>query len=102
MRLCYRQGGEDVLYQFHRAREVCACAARGYNRCIMAEWITTKQAAELSGYHPVHLLRLLRAGNIKARKFGIVWQVERASLQAYIRAAEKSEDKRRGARKERR
>jgi excisionase family DNA binding protein len=68
----------------------------------MAEtWITTKQAAELSGYHPVHLLRLVRAGSIKARKFGIVWQVDRASLQAYIRAAEKSGDRRRGGGKKR-
>ncbi len=61
------------------------------------QWITTLEAAELSGYHVNHLRRLIRAGDIKARKFGIVWQVDRASLLAYKRAAEKSEDKRRGA-----
>lgn len=66
----------------------------------MAEdWITTKQAAELSGYHPDHIRRIIRAGEVKARKFGIVWQVERASLLAYMRAAEKSGDKRWGAKK---
>ena len=66
----------------------------------MAEnWITTQQAAELSGYHPVHLRRLIQAGHVKARKFGIVWQVDRASLLAYMREAEKSTDKRRGAKK---
>ncbi len=64
------------------------------------EWITTKEASELSGYHPVHLRRLIRAGLLNARKFGIVWQVERKSLIAYMRAAEQSEDKRRGAKKD--
>ncbi|MBI3242330.1 MAG: helix-turn-helix domain-containing protein [Chloroflexi bacterium] len=56
----------------------------------MAEtWITTKQAAELSGYHPEHLRELIRGGKVKARKFGIVWQVDRASLLAYLRKVEK-------------
>jgi excisionase family DNA binding protein len=56
----------------------------------MAEdWLTTGQAAELSGYHRKHILRLVRAGNVKARKFGPVWQVSRADLLAYIRKAEK-------------
>ena len=65
----------------------------------MADWITTAEAVKLTGYHPVHLLRLVRAGKIKAQKFGIVWQVDRASLQAYVRTSEKSGDKRRGAKK---
>jgi excisionase family DNA binding protein len=56
----------------------------------MAEtWITTKQAAELSGYHPEHLRELIREGKVKARKFGIVWQVDRVSLLAYLRKVEK-------------
>ncbi len=63
------------------------------------DWITTTQAVQLTGYHPVHLRRLIRAGLIKARKFGILWQVDRASLLEYMRAAEQSEDKRRGGRK---
>ncbi len=66
----------------------------------MAEdWITTQQAVKLSGYHPDHLRRLMRAELVKARKFGIVWQVDRPSLVAYVRAANRSEDKRRGAKK---
>lgn len=64
------------------------------------DWITTQEAAQLSGYHPDHLRRLIRGGLVKARKFGIVWQVERKSLIAYMRAAEQSEDKRRGAKKD--
>ena len=65
----------------------------------MPEWITTAEAVKLSGYHAVHLRRLIHEGKIKARKFGIVWQVDRASLLAYARAADKSEDKRRGAKR---
>jgi excisionase family DNA binding protein len=60
------------------------------------EWITSAEAAELSGYHPEHLRRLVREGRIKARKFGNVWQIDRKSLLAYLEAAEKSDDKRRG------
>jgi hypothetical protein len=67
----------------------------------MAEWITTAEAARISGYHSVHLLRLFRAKTINAQKFGIVWQVDRASLLAYVRSAKKSEDKRRGAKRKR-
>ena len=60
------------------------------------DWLTTKQATELSGYHPDHLRRLIRAGEIKARKFGEVWQVDRASLFTYMRKAEQAGDKRWG------
>lgn len=64
----------------------------------MAEtWISVTEAAKLSGYHPEHLRELIREGRIKARKVVTVWQIEQASLLAYIRAAEKSGDKRRGA-----
>jgi|CXWL01.1.fsa_nt_gi excisionase family DNA binding protein len=66
----------------------------------MAEtWISVTEAASLSGYHPEHLRELIREGKVKARKFVTVWQIDRLSLQAYIRAAEKSGDKRRGAKK---
>ena len=61
----------------------------------MAEdWITTAEAAELSGYHLVHIRRLIIAGRVKGRRFGQVWQVNRASLLAYVRKAEKFGEKR--------
>jgi hypothetical protein len=60
----------------------------------MADWITTKRAAELSGYHPVYLRDLIRAGKIKGRKFGPVWQVDRVSLLGFVRKAEKQGAKR--------
>jgi excisionase family DNA binding protein len=63
---------------------------------MIEEWLTTDQAADFSGYHVIHLRRLIRAKKIKGRKFGPVWQVNKASLNEYIRAANKSGDKRRG------
>lgn len=62
------------------------------------DWITTQEAAELSGYHVNHIRRLIRYDSIRARKFGPVWQVSRQSLLAYMDASEKSGDKRRGGR----
>lgn len=60
------------------------------------EWLTTEQAAELSGYHVIHLRRLVRAGKITGRKFGPVWQVNKQSLLDYNEEAAESRDKRRG------
>jgi excisionase family DNA binding protein len=57
-------------------------------------WITTAEAARLTGYHPEHVRRLLLAGKVEARKFGPTWQVSRASLLAYVRKAEKRGKKR--------
>jgi len=64
------------------------------------DWITSREAVEISGYHPDHLRRLIRAGDIEARKFGIVWQVSRQSLLMYLREARDSTDKRRGPKEE--
>lgn len=60
------------------------------------DWITTQEAAELSGYHPEHLRRLIKQGYIKARKVSIVWLIDRQSLLEYIAQAKESGDKRRG------
>ena len=53
------------------------------------EWITTREAAEISGYHADHVRELLRAGKVEARKFGEVWQIDRGSLLAYVHNVEK-------------
>lgn len=58
------------------------------------EWITTQEAANLSGYHPDHLRVLIREGRIKAQKFGIVWQVEKKSLLAFLQEQSKLGEKR--------
>ncbi len=64
----------------------------------MAEtWITVQEAADISGYNAEYIRWLIRGGEIKAKKFGIVWQVSRSSLLTYKQNADTSSDKRRGA-----
>lgn len=53
------------------------------------DWITMAEATRISEYHPKHLGRLIRAGKIKAQKWGRDWQISRASLLTYVRKAEK-------------
>lgn len=50
----------------------------------MNEWITTVDAAHISQYHPERIRELAREGKIEARKFGPIWQINRASLLAYL------------------
>ena len=66
---------------------------------MLDDWITTTEAAELSGYHPERLRELIRDGKIEARKFGTIWQVSQSSLLAYVKAAKKAGDKRWGPKK---
>jgi len=47
------------------------------------EWLTTQEAAELSGYHIVTIRKLLNSGKLSGRKWGPVWQVSRQSLISY-------------------
>ena len=61
-----------------------------------SDWITTNEAAELTGYHINHIRRVIRQGSVKARKFGPIWQVSRSSLLYYSEHAEDSDDKRWG------
>ncbi len=58
------------------------------------EWLSVNDAAKLSGYHPEYIRRLIRDGEIEARKFSIVWQVRRESLESYIENANSQSDKR--------
>jgi excisionase family DNA binding protein len=58
------------------------------------EWITVQEAAKISGYNEEHITRLIREGKINAKKFSIVWQVNRDSLKAYITKTEKLGNKR--------
>ena len=58
------------------------------------EWLSVNEAAKLTGYHPEYIRRLIRDGEIKAKKFSIVWQVRRESLNAYVETAKLKDDKR--------
>ena len=50
----------------------------------MPDWITTAEAAQISGYTLYHIRDLLYEGKIKGQKFSRSWQVDRESLLAYI------------------
>ncbi len=58
------------------------------------QWISVKEAVQLSGYHPDHVRELIREGSIDARKVVTVWQVNRTSLFAYLRRMERLGKKR--------
>ena len=58
------------------------------------EWLSVNDAAKLSGYHPEYIRRLVRDGEIDAKKFSIVWQVRTKSLLDYLEIAESKDDKR--------
>ncbi len=60
----------------------------------MAQWISVAEAAQISGYDADYIRKLIRAGRVKARKVITVWQVDRASLAAYAKLAEKMGEKR--------
>jgi excisionase family DNA binding protein len=62
------------------------------------KWIPTSEAAKESGYNAEHLRRLVRNGEIKAQKFGSVWQIDRVSLFQYLEQAGNKRDKRWGPR----
>lgn len=59
-----------------------------------SEWLSVSEAAELSGYHPEYIRRLIRDGEIEAKKFSIVWQVKRQSLLDFSENANSKTDKR--------
>lgn len=59
------------------------------------DWITTNEAAELSGYHPHYVRWLINEGRIEARKFGRTWMVNRPALDRFVEAGAASGDGRR-------
>ena len=64
------------------------------------DWITTHDAAKLTGYDREYIRRLVRSKRVEARKFGTVWQVSQKSLTRYLQESEKSSDGRRGPKPE--
>jgi len=49
------------------------------------EWITTGEAARLTGYSSVTVRWLVREGRIKGRKRGRDWFVDKESVLDYVR-----------------
>ena len=48
------------------------------------EWISTNQAAEISGYHISHIRLLIREEQLVGQKWGRDWMVNRESLLTYL------------------
>ncbi len=60
------------------------------------EWLSLRQAAEISGYHPDYLRDMIRQGEIKGRNLVFFWQVERSSLEAFSKQTHSHRDRRWG------
>lgn len=58
------------------------------------EWITVYEASKISGYNEEYITRLIREGKIKAKKFSVVWQVSRSSVEEYLEKTERLGNKR--------
>ena len=54
----------------------------------LPEWITTDEAAEVSGYHPEYVRYLAREGRIGAEKKGRDWWIDRDKLREYLATVE--------------
>lgn len=54
----------------------------------MPDWITSTEAAEVSGYHLEHVRLLARQGRIGAVKKGRDWWIDRDKFRAYLAAVE--------------
>jgi excisionase family DNA binding protein len=52
------------------------------------DWITTKEAAELTGYSVEYVRRLVRQGRVVAKKWLRDWVVSRQSLLEYQKSME--------------
>ena len=60
----------------------------------MDDWLTTYDAARVSGYTPDYIRQLIRSNKVVGRKWGPSWQVSRHSLETYIKHAEKLGERR--------
>ncbi len=65
----------------------------------MSDYLTTLEAAELSGYNAEYIRQMIRAGTLPAKKRGRDWWVDRKAFEVYLRDARKSKNKRRGPKK---
>lgn len=60
----------------------------------MEEWLTTYEAVRMSGYELDYIRKLVRAKKILGRKWGQSWQVNRASLEEFLKSRELQGEKR--------
>ena len=58
------------------------------------DFITTKEAAKISGYSPDYIARLVRSGEIVGRRVGHAWFVEASSLERFSSGQESRNNER--------
>ncbi len=63
---------------------------------LIGNYITVKAATKISGYSDQYIRRLLRNGNIKTKRIGQIWLIEKAGFEKYLMDARNSTDKRFG------
>jgi excisionase family DNA binding protein len=56
---------------------------------VETKWLTVNEAAKVSGYHPEYVRQLVREGKVNAKKFSIVWMVDKDSLLTYVKNQDK-------------
>ena len=49
------------------------------------DWITTLDAAQITGYNVEQIRRLARTGKITSKKWGKEWMIDKTSLLEYIK-----------------
>lgn len=50
----------------------------------MPEWVSVREAAQISGYSLPYVQKLARTGRVKAKRVGPIFLIDQASLQAYL------------------
>ena len=66
----------------------------------MPDFLTTQDAHEQTGYTIQHLIRLLKEGKVRGKRFGRLWAIDPDSLNEYLERARASADRRRGPRRD--
>lgn len=78
---------------YHRG-EIASARKQVYNALMLTDGITTKAAAELTGYHQKYIRQLAKGGLIKAERFGRDWMVSKAAILAHKKKMDKQGEKR--------
>jgi excisionase family DNA binding protein len=79
----------DTKYKQERPRT----KEDGVQAEITREWVTYKQAEEISGLSRTTLWKLLSAGEIKAARVGRAVRINRRSLEGYLERASQGSHK---------
>ncbi|MCP4542700.1 MAG: helix-turn-helix domain-containing protein [Chloroflexi bacterium] len=54
----------------------------------LPDYLTVEETAEVLGYHPNSVRKMVRAGKLRAEKKGTMWLIYREALEEYQKAIE--------------